>query len=157
MTRPIVRRPAAWLLGTALAGVVLCVTSGLAVAQEKAKPEAADKPIKAGQPAKTPAAVKAQGVKPAQAQAGQKAQEFQGPPRPGNQGQPAPAAAAGQKRGQDVPQPTVVLKPGEAPAIQFDVPVYDFGRVRAGEDVAHDFWFTNTGTGPLEILRVKPG
>lgn len=58
---------------------------------------------------------------------------------------------------QDVPAPTVVLKPGEAPAIQFDMMEYDFGRIRAGGDVIHDFWFTNTGTGPLELLRVKPG
>jgi len=49
------------------------------------------------------------------------------------------------------------LKPGEVPAIQFDTPTYDFGRIRAGTDVRHDFWFTNTGTGPLEILAVKPG
>lgn len=55
-----------------------------------------------------------------------------------------------------VPPPTVKLKPGEVPAIQFDTPVYNFGRVRAGQEVRHDFWFTNTGTGPLEILRVKP-
>ena len=56
-----------------------------------------------------------------------------------------------------VPQPTIVLKPGEVPAIKFDTPSYEFGRIRSGTDVLHDFWFTNTGTGPLEILRVKPG
>ena len=56
----------------------------------------------------------------------------------------------------NVPQPTVVLKPGETPGITFKEPVYDFGRVRAGTDVTHDFEFTNTGTGPLEILLVKP-
>lgn len=56
-----------------------------------------------------------------------------------------------------VPAPTVVLKPGEVPAIKFDTPTYDFGRMRAGPDVTHDFWFTNTGTGPLEILKVRPG
>ncbi|MBK8269952.1 MAG: DUF1573 domain-containing protein [Planctomycetes bacterium] len=42
------------------------------------------------------------------------------------------------------------------PGIRFDTPIYDFGKVRAGPDVEHDYWFTNTGTGPLEILRVKP-
>jgi hypothetical protein len=61
------------------------------------------------------------------------------------------------KRVAGIPEPTVVLKPGEMPAIKFDTPVYDFGRVRAGPDVVHDFWFTNTGTGPLEILKVRPG
>ncbi len=57
----------------------------------------------------------------------------------------------------DIPQPTVVLKPGEIPGITFKEPVYDFGRVRLGMDVTHDFEFTNSGTGPLEILLVKPG
>jgi len=56
----------------------------------------------------------------------------------------------------EIPQPTVVLKPGETPGIAFKEPVYDFGRVRSGTDVTHDFVFTNTGTGPLEILLVKP-
>lgn len=52
--------------------------------------------------------------------------------------------------------PTVVLKPGEVPAIKFDTPTFNFGRVRSGTDVNHDFWFTNTGTGPLELLSVRP-
>ncbi len=52
--------------------------------------------------------------------------------------------------------PTVVLKPGEVPAVKFDTPSHNFGRVKAGTEIKHDFWFTNTGTGPLEILRVKP-
>lgn len=56
-----------------------------------------------------------------------------------------------------IPEPTVVLKPGEMPGIKFDMTTYDFGRIRAGADVVHDFWFTNTGNGPLELLRVKPG
>jgi hypothetical protein len=56
----------------------------------------------------------------------------------------------------DVPEPTVKLKEGEVPAIKFDTPTYDFGRVRVGQDIKHDFWFTNTGTGPLELMKVKP-
>lgn len=54
------------------------------------------------------------------------------------------------------PKGTVVLKPGEVPVIEFDTPVYDFGRVKAGGDIVHDFWFTNTGNGPLEIIQVQP-
>lgn len=54
------------------------------------------------------------------------------------------------------PEPTVVLKAGEVPQIDFETPVYDFGRVQAGKLVLYDFWFKNIGTGPLEILRVKP-
>ncbi|MFQ5502630.1 MAG: DUF1573 domain-containing protein [Phycisphaerae bacterium] len=63
------------------------------------------------------------------------------------------------KDGRDAPisKPMITLKPGEIPKIKFDESVYQFGRVRAGTDVVHDFWYTNTGTGPLEILRVKPG
>ncbi len=71
-------------------------------------------------------------------------------------GPPGPNAAQPARPGATVPAPTVVLKPGEVPAIRFDTPIYDFGLVRAGPDIIHDFWFTNTGTGPLEILSVKP-
>jgi hypothetical protein len=63
---------------------------------------------------------------------------------------------AGPQRGAP-PKPTVVLKPGEVPAISFEQPTWDFGRVKAGADLTHDFVFTNTGTGPLEILEVRPG
>ena len=61
---------------------------------------------------------------------------------------PNPAAAQ--------PQPTVKLGPGEVPQIEFDTPIYDFGKMKAGKDIEHDFWFHNGGTGPLEILSVKP-
>jgi hypothetical protein len=43
------------------------------------------------------------------------------------------------------------------PAIKFDSLVFDFGRVRAGTPVQHDFVFTNTGNGALEILKAKAG
>ena len=55
------------------------------------------------------------------------------------------------------PKPTVVLQPGEVPAISFEQAVWDFGRVKAGEAITHEFAFTNTGNGSLEILEVKPG
>lgn len=77
------------------------------------------------------------------------------PPRPGTAVQPAPAQPPAP--GSDIPAPTVVLKPGEMPKIAVDMPVWNFGRVQAGPEVAHDFWFTNTGNGPLEILKVRPG
>lgn len=70
---------------------------------------------------------------------------------------PARRTATKPRGSNQIPEPTVVLKPGEVPAIKFDMTTYDFGRIRAGGDVIHDFWFSNTGTGPLEILRVKPG
>lgn len=68
-----------------------------------------------------------------------------------------PRAGAKPGKAGQVPAPTVELKPGEMPGIKFDLTTYDFGRIRAGGDVIHDFWFSNTGNGPLEILRVKPG
>jgi hypothetical protein len=75
--------------------------------------------------------------------------------------QPPSAVAPGQplvadKKAIGVPEPTVVLKPGEVPAVKFDQPNYDFGRIPAGTSVNHSFWFTNTGNGPLEILKVQP-
>ena len=88
--------------------------------------------------------------KPAEKMTEEKKPEAVGPLQPGVRPQPA------QRTGLQIPEPTVKLKPGEVPAIKFDTPEYDFGRVQAGGDVIHDFFFTNTGTGPLEILRVKP-
>lgn len=66
-------------------------------------------------------------------------------------GPPVPAPAAPQG-----PTPTVQLKPGEVPKVEFDTPVYDFGKMKSGKDIEHDFWFHNTGNGPLEIVQVKP-
>lgn len=80
-----------------------------------------------------------------------------GPPAPPQAGQPGNYQAVDPRKAAGVPDPTVVLKPGEVPGIQFDTPTYDFGRIKAGPEVSHDFWFTNTGTGPLEILKVRPG
>jgi len=56
-----------------------------------------------------------------------------------------------------IPAPTVTLKPGEVPVATFATPVHDFGRLQADSEVVHEFKFKNTGTGLLEILRVKPG
>ena len=85
----------------------------------------------------------------------QPTEEFQGPPKPGRRTPRTAKPAAKPKKG--IPEPTVVLKPGEVPGIKFDQATFDFGRIRAGEDVQHDYWFENTGNGPLELLRVKPG
>lgn len=73
--------------------------------------------------------------------------------------QPAPRTmkAPPRRSTTGIPEPTVKLKPGQLPAAVFDTPVYDFGSQRAGVAVLHDYKFKNTGNGPLEILRVKPG
>jgi Protein of unknown function (DUF1573) len=73
--------------------------------------------------------------------------------------QPAKGAKAGTPAAAaqpPAPQGTIQLKPGEVPQIEFDTPIYDFGKLRTGKDVEHDFWFHNPGNGPLEILQVKP-
>lgn len=80
-------------------------------------------------------------------------------PQPVLVGPPAPEPPAPPKRtahASSIPEPTVQLKPGEVPAVRFDTPDYDFGRVLAGSKVKHDYWFTNDGSGPLEILAVRP-
>ncbi len=60
------------------------------------------------------------------------------------------------KKGSVVPSPKIALKPGEVPQIEFESPLFDFGTLYSGNVVQHDFWFTNPGSGPLEILLVKP-
>lgn len=70
---------------------------------------------------------------------------------------PKPVAKPAQSAPIGIPKPTVVLKPGEMPAATFEMPVHDFGRIQADTELVYDFKFKNTGTGPLEILRVKPG
>jgi len=75
------------------------------------------------------------------------------PTEPSNPAEEAKGGASG-KLG--IPAPTVQLKPGEVPGIKLDAADYDFGRATVGQQVSHDFWFTNTGNGPLEILSVKP-
>lgn len=77
-------------------------------------------------------------------------------PAPKAMQQPQPQRPKPPVRRSDIPEPTVQLKEGEVPGVKFDTPSYNFGRVREGQQVFHDFWFTNTGTGPLEILKVKP-
>ena len=43
----------------------------------------------------------------------------------------------------------------QAPVIQFEEMSYDFGKIKQGDVVKHDFVFKNTGKNPLEIRRVK--
>ena len=140
------------LLAAALGGAVTVsgVTRMYADDTKPAQPPAA-KPAEA-----KPAEAKPVEVKPAQVDP--HAGHNHGPVAPPAQVGP-PVAGAQQpqvKPGMDIPTPTVVLKPGEVPAIKFDTPTYDFGKVKSGTDIKHDFYFTNTGTGPLELLRVKP-
>ena len=55
------------------------------------------------------------------------------------------------------PPATVTTSTNSAGAkIQFATPVYDFGRMRAGEPIKYTFVFTNTGCGLLVINSVQP-
>lgn len=138
------------LLGVA-AAMVTWTSAGAATAQDKSAP--------AKQDAKAQEATKAkQAAAGAKRGASQTKRISQPPKFKSIKGKPVGPARPGvqSRSGLTAPKPTVVLKAGEAPNIRFDTPVYDFGRVRAGQPIKHDFWFTNTGTGPLEILRVKP-
>ena len=138
------------LLGVAVA-MVTWASAGTALAQDNAAP--------AEQDAKAKEATKAQqDAADASSGAARRKRIGQLPRAISGKGLPAGSRNAGvQSKGRAVtPKPTVILKAGEVPNISFDTPSYDFGRVRAGQPIKHDFWFTNTGTGPLEILRVKP-
>lgn len=124
------RIPAAFVCLAAMA--MLCLSAGLR-AEEQTKPR---------QPQVVPPA-KGQEVPGAQ----------QPMPKPGAMNPNPPQVKV---PGQEIPEPTVKLKEGEVPAVKFDTPTYDFGRVRSGQEITHDFWFSNTGTGPLELLKVRP-
>jgi uncharacterized protein DUF1573 len=42
------------------------------------------------------------------------------------------------------------------PKIQFETPVYDFGKVKSGDPVKYTYIFTNIGTEVLEVSHVQP-
>jgi hypothetical protein len=82
---------------------------------------------------------------------------------------PAPAPAAGGIPAETRPLPSGTVWPGTAanpvastsptnisgPKIQFDAAVYDFGKVMAGEQVKHTFYFTNIGCQDLILNNVQ--
>ncbi len=82
---------------------------------------------------------------------------------------PAPAPAAGGIPPGTRPLPPGMVLPGTAaspvagtaptnssgPKIQFDATVYDFGKVMAGEQVKHTFYFTNAGCQDLNLNNVQ--
>lgn len=78
----------------------------------------------------------------------------QPPAEPG--GAQPPASGGVSMPGAPTPVPTVALKPGEVPTADFDTPVYDAGRIRGGDAIRHEYFFTNNGNGMLEVLTVRP-
>lgn len=152
-------------LAAALAVAVLAGLTQFAAAQEAKKdqpgqtaPQAAQEPTKPQQPAQpgiSPKAPESPTSQPGTASPLPPPAEGISPKAPGrNLGKNGPPP---KRPVNNTPTPTVQLKPGEVPAIEFDTPTYDFGRVKAGSPVEHDFWFTNKGNGPLEILSAKAG
>jgi len=51
---------------------------------------------------------------------------------------------------------TPAAAPAGGPKIQFEMPVYDFGKIKAGEPVKYTFIFTNVGTELLILTNVQP-
>jgi hypothetical protein len=79
---------------------------------------------------------------------------------PGRASVPAsPDSAVSTKdvRAREDARPPEAAAVSSVPKIQFDSINFDFGKVKSGEAVKHDFIFTNTGAATLEILEVKPG
>lgn len=68
-------------------------------------------------------------------------------------------AANGGAFGADQPAATnaQVNTNGIGPRIQFDLLDYDFGHVKIGTKVKHDYVFTNTGDATLKIASIVPG
>jgi hypothetical protein len=56
-------------------------------------------------------------------------------------------------------RPNEPARPGPkaSPKIEFDSTTSNFGKLKSGDTVKHNFIFTNTGTATLEITEVKPG
>src|SRR5262249_43504547 len=54
------------------------------------------------------------------------------------------------------PAPATPEVAGKGAKIQFATPIYDFGRVQAGEMVKYTYIFTNIGEETLEVSNVQP-
>jgi hypothetical protein len=71
-------------------------------------------------------------------------------------------AATGLVRAQQAPTPTApaptapVTVGAIGPKIQFETPVYDFGKIKSGDPVKYTFIFTNTGDELLILTNVQP-
>ncbi len=70
----------------------------------------------------------------------------------------AAASAAEPKISPPPPPPAATAPAPEAgvPKIEFGSMAFDFGKVKSGEVVRHDYVFTNIGTATLEISDVRP-
>ena len=70
---------------------------------------------------------------------------------------PGSVAPAATPQPPQVPATTAPAVPAPGgPKIQFATPVYDFGKVQAGELVKYSYVFTNSGEQQLEVSDVRP-
>jgi hypothetical protein len=67
------------------------------------------------------------------------------------------ASLIGRSAGQPVATNAPAATNGIGPRIQFDSLNYEFGTVRTGTKVKHDYVFTNTGDATLVITSIQPG
>ena len=67
----------------------------------------------------------------------------------------APSEPAKAPREPIAQETSVVVQNGEAPDIEFEEIIHDFGKIDQGEKIEHTFKFKNTGKGELIIEKVK--
>ncbi|MEI6566367.1 MAG: DUF1573 domain-containing protein [Verrucomicrobiota bacterium] len=57
---------------------------------------------------------------------------------------------------QALPASVPITASAPAPKIAFEAPIFDFGKVKMGDLVKHTFYFTNIGSGILNLSNVQP-
>lgn len=78
--------------------------------------------------------------------------QLQSEPRPGTVGPPAQTKAKTNE-----PEAVVTVSDSiPVTTIGFEHDTYDFGKIKQGDKVKHEFYFTNTGKNVLVIENVKP-
>lgn len=81
---------------------------------------------------------------------------LQSQPRPGTTVAPAPGVKV--KTPENGAEAVTVVASDSIPTttIAFEHDTYDFGKIKQGDKVKHEFYFTNTGKNVLVIENVKP-
>jgi len=69
---------------------------------------------------------------------------------------PVPGAPPADKQPGSATSPSPAVPAGAGSKIQFATPIYDFGKVQAGELVKYSYMFTNTGDAVLDVTDVHP-
>ena len=80
--------------------------------------------------------------------------QLQAEPRPGTVG--PPNSPIGKVKGAESAPVVSVSDSIPATTLAFEHDTYDFGKIKQGDKVKHEFYFTNTGPHVLVIENVKP-